>query len=455
MNRTAILVVLAALAAVHPYRGNLSAQTSKLKLPPASVPVENSASDKRTITFRKIMSSPSEYDDNFAHAVIAVSNEQKSLIARNYIVVGSSEQIVWLRNHPERRGNRLFGLNLPKDQLTRLPDSTNFGFVPNSTLAWLLFCDGTVRFWDTRTHKKRDVVFPHSLASECAGPNPAISPDGRIMATQTNDSLRLWDLRTLKAISPEVEHVWVRNMKFSSDGRWLFTRRRRELKILEPKTGKLVGGPFRHDLINDRFSYSAKGRRLATFENNDKKAATWKSAAVIRSGKNWSKSRRVELVGHAREANWIDDTHLLVVADNKRPGQRPPFTYGRKVVYLVSLATHTPVVQTRLRHTWISSARVAPDRKHFITTTRDGTSCWTLREEKPSWDKPGKYRVSFGDGDWVLLHRERTATLCSLATGKELWRREHVVASRLQGSDIWLCGEKGIEVWRAEKQQTE
>jgi WD40 repeat protein len=320
-------------------------------------------------------------------------------------------------------------------------------------MAWLLFCDSTVRFWDTRTHNQLDAVFPHTLATECAGPIPAISPDGRIMATQTSDSLRLWDLQTLTAISPKLEHEWGWDMEFSSDGKWLFIRGRRELKILNSKTGKLVAGPFRHDLIDGRFVYSASNQQLATFENNDGKEGDWKSVAVIRSGKKtWTGVRRVELAGHTREANWIDNKHLLVVADQRRPGQKPPFSYGRKLVYSVSLAMDKPEVRTLKRHGWISSAVVAPDGKHVITTTGEGTDCWKPGEEKPVWTKHVKYRVTFSDQPWVLLHGERSAIVCSLASGQELWRKDDVLTSRLQGSHVWLCRKTGIEVWRADKQ---
>lgn len=414
----------------------------------------SSESTQCAYTFRKAMSAAAEYDDNFAHAVIAVSNEQKSLIARNYIVVGSTEKIRWLKDHPERRGNRLFGLKPEKAKLTKLPDATRFGFIPNGTTAWLVGCSGTVRFWDTRTHKELDAVFAHTLASESAGPGPAISPDGGIMATQTSDSLQFWDLQTFKAISPELEHTWVWNMEFSSDGKWLFTRGRRALKILEPKTGKLAAGPFRHDLIDGSFAYSPASQQLATFENNDEREDAWKSAAVIRLGKEFSKVRRVELVGHTREASWIDDKHLLIVADNKRPGQQPPFSYGRKLVYVVSLVDDSPEVQTVLKYGWISGAKVASDGKHFIATTRDGTNCWRLGEKEPAWTKPEKYHVSFGDGDLLLLHRDESAIVCSLASGKELWRRDKVVASRLKGSHVWLFDENGVEVWQVTGSRT-
>ena len=70
---------------------------------PASLSAQQPDATSPAVTFRKIMSAPAEFDDNFTYAVIAVSAEHKSLIARNYIRVGSGEQIRWLRDHPRGR----------------------------------------------------------------------------------------------------------------------------------------------------------------------------------------------------------------------------------------------------------------------------------------------------------------------------------------------------------------
>ena len=93
---------------------------------------------------------------------------------------------------------------------------------------------------------------------------------------------------------------------------------------------------------------------------------------------------------------------------------------------------------------------VAPDAGHFIVTTRDGTSCWQLGVTEPIWTKPAEYIVSPGDGTWVLLHRAETAIICSLTTGKEIRRWDNVVASRRDGSTVWLCSANDIELWRAQ-----
>ena len=419
---------------------------------PASLSAQRPDPTSPALTFRKIMSAPAEFDDNFTHAVIAVSAEHKSLIARNYIRVDSGEQIRWLREHPERRGNRLFGLDPVNAGPTHLPDSTRFGFIPNSPMAFIASCTGNVRLWDTREHKNLEVEFPHQMASECAGPNPAVSPDGRIMVTQTSNTLWRWDLQTLKATGPELEHDWCWDLAFSSDGKWLFTQSDRQARIRSARTGEPVAGPFRHDLMAGGFAYEAGSQRLATFENNSEEDAVWSSAAVIRSGQDWSDTQRIELSGHTREARWIDGSHILVISDVKQPGEKSPHTYDKNTVSLITLQGDKSEVQVVTRHPWIRNAAVAPDASHLIVTTRDWTSCWQLGETEPIWTKRAEYIVSPGDGAWVLLHRAETAAICSLATGDELRRWDNVVASRRDGSTVWLCSAKGIEVWKAENE---
>ena len=86
------------------------------------------------------------------------------------------------------------------------------------------------------------------------------------------------------------------------------------------KPATLVAGPLRHDVYS--FAYSPKNNQVVTFQNNAKEEEVWRSELVIRSGKAFAAVTRVQLDGHAREAMWIGDTHLLVVGDNKAPGDR-------------------------------------------------------------------------------------------------------------------------------------
>ena len=389
-------------------------------------------------TFRKVLSVPAGSKDDFKHAVVGVSNELKSLFSRNYIVTGGK--------NVRSSGLHLWTLDAEQAKRTKVGDGTEFGFVPNSTLAYYVSWGDGVVFWDTRTHTRVGHAVPHELREDSTL-DPGVSPGGEYMATRSKlDHLQFWDLRTRKPVSAEIEQEgMVVSMEFSADGKWFFSRTsKRTVKVWDPKTGKLVGGPFR---LDTNPAYAPKSQQLATFENNKTSEAVWRSEAVIRSGKEWSEVKRIELAGHAREAHWIDGTHLLVVADNKQPGAKGPFSYGRKLLYVVPVEGDKPEIQTVFRQRWISVAAVAPDGKHFLTSTYE-TRCWKLGEKEPVWSLPGRHLVSFADKDWVLLTRGGAAVVYSLADGKERWRKEHVDIARVQGSTIWLLGETSVELWQ-------
>jgi WD40 repeat protein len=308
-----------------------------------------------------------------------------------------------------------------------------------------------VRFWDTSSHAVSGDYLPHELREDIVI-GPAVSPDGKVMVTRSElDHLQFWDIRTRKPITKAIKQPGiVYGMEFSSDGKWLFAKFPKHLTIWESVTGKLAAGPLRHDIYS--YAHWTKNNQLVTLENNDRNAEVWRSQLVIRSVDGFAEIRRIALEGHAREASWVDDSHVLVVADNKMPGDKGPYSYGRKLIYLVSLAADAPQVATLMRRDWISNVHVAPDGGYFIICTREETSCWKVGQAKPVGVQPGNHLVYVGDKDWVVLHNG-PAIAHSLADGKELWRKEPVGIARVIGANIWTCNEKEMEVWKVESEE--
>ena len=401
-------------------------------------------------TFRHVASMPTSYDDNFRHAVVAVSAEQTALIARNYMRVGSPQQINWLRDHPERRGNRLFTRNAENDEPTHLTDSTTFGFIPNSSLAYALICNGRIYFWDTESKRKLTTELTHDVASECAGPGPAVSPDGKLIATQTMDALQLWHVPSFERAAGDVEKNWSRDMAFSSDGLFLFHREKHQLSVRNAKSGQLIVAPFRHDLICKGFCYSAESQRIVTIENSSQKEAEWSSTAVIRSIADGSELNRVVLPAISREAMWLSPNQILVVADEKHSDRQPPYTYGRNSVYMISLKGNDASISLIDRHSWIRNLKVNQGSQSYIVQTRDWTNCRKIDESAPVWARSPSEYAAFGDGNWVLLQHGRTAIVCSLTDGKELRRWNDVELSRVDGPSIWLLRNENADVWHVE-----
>jgi len=394
--------------------------------------------------FRKVASLPTKNNDDFKYAAIAVSFDQKAVVSRNYLV--STGEDVY-----DRIGAYLWSLDPHEPKRTKLPDSTTFGFVPNSTLAYQVHWNRGVQFRDTRTHEVSGEYVPHKLREDTTM-GPAVSPSGEVMVTRSQlDHVQFWDIEKRKPITEEIKQAGiVYRLEFSTDGKRFFSMANRSLSIWEAENGTLVAGPLKNDISSS--AHSSITGQLATFENNDRNEDDWRCELVLRSGKTFTETERVRLPAHARQAIWIDDAHLLVVADVKTPGQRRPYTYGRKLVFLVSLASDKPKVRTVTRHTWIKGIAVAPDRQHFIVRTRDATSCWKVGEERPAWTKPGDYLASFGDKGLVLLHNGPLIAY-SVASGTKLWCHEDVDKFRVKGSNIWICNESQMEVWRVERDE--
>ncbi len=395
---------------------------------------------------RKVLSMATDKPNDFRHAVIAVSNEHKSLLSRNLIVGDRDDPKA---NSP---GLQLWTLG-EKPKRTTLGDSTTIGFIPTSTLCFAVYWSWGVELYDTRTHAKVGKVFPHELREDTM-PLPAVSPDGEILVTRPKlDHVQFWNIKTAKPIAPATavrDIVFL--MEFSADGKWLFSHDESgELNVWDPGTGKRAGGPFRHDsrypMLFDATHYSPKSQQLVTAENGSEKDAEWKSEAIVRSSKDWRVVHRVKMDGFIRKVKWLDDTRLLIASEEKpKLDERGrPTEALRHLLHVATLTGEKPEVQT-IHRSGASQAYVtaAPDGKHFIA----GMSCWKLGEPKPIWTKPGGYLVQFGDGDWVIRFGKAGAVVNSLADGTELWRQEKAEDVKVQGSDIWVFTQKAVEVWR-------
>lgn len=398
-------------------------------------------------TFRKTQSIVTDSTTDFRYAVLAVSTEQQALLSRNYIVSRGEKA--------ESSGLHIWHFDGDKTKRTQIGDGTQFGFIPNSTLAFNVSWGSGVEFWDTRTHKQVGKALPHELREDSTM-HPAVSPDGSVMVTRSKlAKVQFWNLKTREAMTPAQDlEAMVLGFEFSSDGRWFFSGNAKgQLHVWEAKTGKQVAGPIAHTLVGYRHAYHATTQVLLTAENNKRTDPERRSNIIVRSSKDWQETRRIEVPCHVRDLRWIDDTRFLVVGDDRKPEEGRPYTYGRNVLYIVDTQPKQAEVQTLVKDgRFLTQYASTPDGKHLIVNTQDGTTtCWKVGDAKPLWTKAGEYDVRCNDPNWVLLVGRDNVLACSLPDGKELWKQpmgDHVL---LEGSKVWLFGAEGIAVWQVER----
>ncbi len=398
-----------------------------------------------SLQFVKVASVPIKNEDHLKFARLALSFEHQSLLSRNFIVSGGE-------NVRGRTRAFLWSWHGEQPKQTRLPDSTTIGFVPNRELAYQVHWGQGVRFYDTQTHKTSGKYIPHELREDTTM-GPSVSPSGNVMVTRSQlDHLRFWDLETREPITEELKQVGnVYSMGFSPDNKWFYSHSRSMQSIWDAKTGKLAGGPFAHN--SHVFAYSPITNQVVTLDNNDKKKESWNCQVVVRSAtKGFKPVAQIQVDGHAREAHWLGDKRLLIVADNRSPGQQRYFPLSKKLAYVVSLEGDQPKVTTTTSQPFIRDCQVAPDGEHFVIRSRDETSFWNAKRDKPLWTVVSDPKVYFGGKDWVLMHRHGATIAYSLTTGKELARIDDVVKMRSSGANVWTQHKDRMHVWRVERE---
>lgn len=139
--------------------------------------------------------------------------------------------------------------------------------------------DSTVRLWDTRTRQLEVALRGHAGLVISV----AFSPDGHTLATASGDkTARLWDLRSHKQIGAPLragaDAGTVYNVAFSPDGRTLATASADDaVHFWDTGSRKRVGAPLRgHTAKVQSVAFSPDGRTLAT-ASADRSVRLWDS----------------------------------------------------------------------------------------------------------------------------------------------------------------------------------
>jgi len=150
----------------------------------------------------------------------------------------------------------------------------------------LVVSDGEARLWDiTEGRVVRRFRKPGAGVA-----NAALSPDGRILVTTTDDqTAQLWNAANGELVSTPVQfrsggQFWP--PRFSRDGRFLVTSSwKTGVRIWDAATGDPITPPLDHVTSVESVEFSADGRLLVTAA--DRAARVWSLSAEDRSADDW------------------------------------------------------------------------------------------------------------------------------------------------------------------------
>ncbi len=123
--------------------------------------------------------------------------------------------------------------------------------------------NGAIKIWDIITGKEIATL----LGSDSVINSLAISPDGRILASASNQKISLWDLKTKQLIYTFTDLDHVNDLVFSPDGRMIISAISSQVKIWDIKSGKVIKTLVGHGFTINTVAISLDGKMVASGDN--------------------------------------------------------------------------------------------------------------------------------------------------------------------------------------------
>ncbi|WP_017719281.1 AAA-like domain-containing protein [Kamptonema formosum] len=229
--------------------------------------------------------------------------------------------------------------------------------------------DRTARLWDLSGNQIAEFTGHQGRVwSVC------ISPDGRTLATGSNDrTARLWDLSGNQIAEFRGHQDWVRSVCISPDGRTLATGSNDGTARLWDLSGKQIAEFTGHHSGVWSVCISPDGRTLAT-GSNDRTARLWdlsgNQIAEFRGHQDWVRSVCISPDGRTLATGSDDGTARLWDLSGNQ------------------------IAEFRGHQDWVWSVCISPDGRTLATGSNDGTA--------RLWDLSGNQIAEFrGHQGWV------------------------------------------------------
>ena len=240
----------------------------------------------------------------------------------------------------------------------------SIAFSPDGRILATTSNDETVRLWDLHTHTQ--LGQPLRLLDYVNG--VAFSPDGNTLATASGYTVRLWDVHTHKQLGqPLSGHKgYVASVAFSPDGRTLASGSDdKTVRLWNVRTHKQIGKPLR-DHISSVWSiaFSSDGHTLATAGSDETPSLDLYNVRT-----------------HAMIGDSFGDAWSLALS---RDGHTLATVGSDNTVRLWSVRTQTQLGRPIRLPSQPQSVAFSPDGRTLAVGSADKTvRLWTVRTHKP------------------------------------------------------------------------